>query len=660
MARGLVRLLAAFDWGLTRDPARTMSVSAGGRTVVVPVRQILADPNIAAAEVRLKRQILASLAVGGWTALGGVAVLLGIFAHRGRRLKQKRHVRGAKLVDRKRGVKLVAAHNRKRRGLFFEAREIAGVPYPAGAETMGTLVSGTVGGGKTQIFMGLIDQARRRGDRAIVYDKMGVFARAFYDPARDVVLNPLDARSPFWSPCLEARIASDLDAMAAAFIPEHQDSPDPFWSLAARVLFARIATAQWQNGLWGNGDLVDAALRTDFTEIVTLLKGSPAQSIIPENSPKTALSVRAIMSAYLQCLIYLRDDGKPFSIRDWVEDEDRDGFLFLVSRGDMHETIKPLISAWSEIAVNAILGLKQSRERRIWGFFDELPSLHKLPSILSALGETRQFGGCFVLGVQVYSQLKSIYGPAGAETISGLCRTRAILNFADDVSAAWASRNLGTREREVARESLSYGAHEIRDGVSITAGEEAKPLVTASEIQNLPSLSGYLRLPEGLPAVKFQLAYRDYPDVAEWFVPRKLDSRLTAAPPEAPGAAAERGKAAGAAHTAPSAAKTSGPSGPGKAVKGSGRPFWEDTRGMPEEEPPPLGTATPPRKNRGQMEMNLDAAERGTRKKPAADGGGTAASGGTAAAAGTAPATGDDAERNADPESAIMSRTPDI
>ena len=42
---------------------------------------------------------------------------------------------------------------------------------------------------------------------------------------------------------------------------------------------------------------------------------------------------------------------------------------------------------------------------------------------------------------------------------------------------------------------------------------------------------------------------------------------------------------------------------------------------MPEEEPPPLGTATPQRKNRGQMEMNLDAAERGARKKPAADGG---------------------------------------
>ena len=225
-----VRLLAAFDWGLTRDPARTMSVSAGGRTVVVPVRQILADPNIAAAEVRLKRQILASLAVGGWTALGGVAVLLGIFAHRGRRLKQKRHVRGAKLVDRKRGVKLVPTTASA--GVVLRGREIAGVPYPAGAETMGTLVSGTVGGGKTQIFMGLIDQARRRGDRAIVYDKMGVFARAFYDPARDVVLNPLDARSPFWSPCLEARIASDLDAMAAAIL-EHQDSPDPFWSLAA-------------------------------------------------------------------------------------------------------------------------------------------------------------------------------------------------------------------------------------------------------------------------------------------------------------------------------------------------------------------------------------------------------------------------------------------
>ena len=82
--------------------------------------------------------------------------------------------------------------------------------------------------------------------------------------------------------------------------------------------------------------------------------------------------------------------------------------------------------------------------------------------------------------------------------------------------------------------------------MSITAGEEAKPLVTASEIQNLPSLSGYLRLPEGLPVVKFQLAYRDYPDVAEWFVPRKLDSRLTAVP--GPRRGGRTGKADKAAH----------------------------------------------------------------------------------------------------------------
>ena len=49
-----------------------------------------------------------------------------------------------------------------------------------------------------------------------------------------------------------------------------------------------------------------------------------AEIVDPEN-PKTALSVRAMLTANLGALEYLPDTGRPFSIRDWISRECRAG-----------------------------------------------------------------------------------------------------------------------------------------------------------------------------------------------------------------------------------------------------------------------------------------------------------------------------------------------
>ena len=152
-----------------------------------------------------------------------------------------------------------------------------------------------------------------------------------------------------------------------------------------------------------------------------------AQSIVDPDNPKTALSVRAMLTANIGALEYLPDTGEPFSIRDWISNDHRGGFLFLTSRGDQHASLRGLISTWLEIAVNAMLSLEQDDERRIWVVLDELPTLHQVPSLQPGLAESRQFGGCFVLGIQVVSALRDLYGRNGAETISGLCGTRVVL-----------------------------------------------------------------------------------------------------------------------------------------------------------------------------------------------------------------------------------------
>ena len=162
---------------------------------------------------------------------------------------------------------------------------------------------------------------RKRGECCVVYDKMGSYTRAFFDPDRDVLLNPLDARSPRWSPFNEARSRRDFDTMAAALIPQQKDTVDPFWVTAARQLFANGTGVLRERGVTENRVLVEHLLKTDLTKLAEAMEGTMAQSIVDPENPKTALSVRAMLTANIGALEYLPDTGEPFSIRDWISND---------------------------------------------------------------------------------------------------------------------------------------------------------------------------------------------------------------------------------------------------------------------------------------------------------------------------------------------------
>ena len=316
--------------------------------------------------------------------------------------------------------------------------------------------------------------------------------------------------------------------MAAALIPQQKDTVDPFWVTAARQLFSNGAGVFWKKGVTENKVLVDHLLKTDLSALAEAMEGTVAQSIVDPENPKTALSVRAMLTANLSALEFLPDTGEPFSVRDWIGADDgardRGSFLFLTSRGDQHASLRGLISTWLEIAVNAMLSLAQERERRIWIILDELPTLHQVPSLQPGLAESRQFGGCFVLGVQVASALRDLYGRNGAETISGLCGTRVVLAAPDRDTAQWSADSLGRSEVEEVAEGYSYGANTIRDGVSLTPRRELRSLALPSEIMRLPNLEGYLKFPGPLPVASIRLKYVSRPASAERFVPREPDA----------------------------------------------------------------------------------------------------------------------------------------
>ena len=524
-AAGMVTLAEAkLGLGYQRT-ARQEVRQPDGSLVILTIPEIAASPQALAMREKLKREVFSGALLGAKASVAAIGLFLALFWIRGRQLHGRRRIRGAELATVGQLTRRIRPLRRRALALVSATAEhppyrIAGVPWPERAETQHTIVSGTTGSGKTVLISDLVAQIRKRGERCVVYDKMGSYTRSFFNPGRDVLLNPLDARSPRWSPFQEARSPRDFDTMAAALIPQQKDTVDPFWVTAARQLFANGAGVLREKGCKENKVLVDHLLKTDLTALAQAMEGTVAQSIVDPENPKTALSVRAMLTANIGALEYLPDTGAPFSIRDWVSDEERGGFLFLTSRGDQHASLRGLISTWLEIAVNAMLSLEQDDTRRIWVVLDELPTLHQVPSLQPGLAESRQFGGCFVLGIQVISALRDLYGRNGAETISGLCGTRVVLAAPDRDTAQWSADSLGRSEVEEVSEGFSYGANTIRDGVSLTPKRELRPLALASEIMQLESLHGWLRFPGPLPVAPIRLRYVKRPKAAERFVPR--------------------------------------------------------------------------------------------------------------------------------------------
>ncbi len=514
--------------GYQRDAMQTVR-SREGREVVLTLPRIA--ENQAALDVRenLRNLIFDSAILGAKFAGLVVALMLALFWIRGRKLTRGWNIRGVELATARQLKRRIRPAHRAIWGVFAESaaekpHRIAGVPYPKRAETRHTIISGTTGSGKTVLISDLVSQIRDRGERCVIYDKMGGYTRAFHDPSRDVLLNPLDARSPRWSPFFEARGPRDFDTMAAALIPQQKDTVDPFWVTAARQLFSNGAGVLHQKGVTENRILVEHLLKTDLSDLAKAMEGTVAQSIVDPDNPKTALSVRAMLTANIGALEFLSDTGNPFSIREWTADDREEGFLFLTSRGDQHASLRGLISTWLEIAVNTMLSLEQDDQRRIWVVLDELPTLHQVPSLQPGLAESRQFGGCFVLGIQVISALRDLYGRNGAETISGLCGTRVVLASPDRDTAQWSADSLGRGEVEEMSEGFSYGASTIRDGVSLTRKRELRPLALASEIMQLDALHGWLRFPGPLPVAPIRLKWRKRPKMAERFLARPKET----------------------------------------------------------------------------------------------------------------------------------------
>lgn len=463
-----------------------------------------------------------------------IIILVILFTIKGKKLTTEKFIRGGEIVSSNQLKKIVKKFNflknlRSFKLNFLSSKKysIASIPFPNDGEFLHTIILGSTGTGKTNAILDLLDQIRKNGDRAIIYDKMGSYTANYYQPQKDIILNPLDQRSKAWSFYNEIRRESDYDYIASALIPEKKDSSGPFWTDSARRVFSVFAQ-KLKNQLKenpSNKNFLQLLLKSNFKILADFLSSTSATSLINVESEKTSLSILAILSAYLSSLKYLKDDNshENFSIRNWIELENNDSFLFISSRSDQHDSLQPLISTWIDIAVKALLSLDQNNytkadKRRVWIILDEIGSLQQMPSLLDGLAQSRQFGGAFILSLHSISQLKSIYGKDKTDTITSLCRNKLFFAGADDETAEYCSQNLGHQEIEEVKEGISYGANEIRDGVSLNNYKSHKRIIISSQIMYMKSLQAYLKFAGNFPISKIDFKIKNRAKIAERFI----------------------------------------------------------------------------------------------------------------------------------------------
>jgi len=122
-----------------------------------------------------------------------------------------------------------------------EAKEMMRIPRRAEAQHIELM--GDTGAGKTSLIMQILRQIQDRHEMAIVYDPACEFIQRFYDADRgDIVLNPLDARCPYWGPSEELRRKAEAKAIAASLYQPTSDKKGEFFTETPQKIFAHLLT----------------------------------------------------------------------------------------------------------------------------------------------------------------------------------------------------------------------------------------------------------------------------------------------------------------------------------------------------------------------------------------------------------------------------------
>ena len=272
------------------------------------------------------------------------------------------------------------------------------------------------------------------------------------------------------------------------------------------------------------GELYRIVTSASKEEIALLTAGTPAAPFLEDGNEKMFGGIRSTTTEHLKCLDYIREQTGPLlSVREWVRSGK--GVLFLPYQAEQIAALRSIISTWMRLAIFQTMSLGEG-DHRLWFAVDELDALGAIDGLPDALARLRKFGGRCALGFQSIAQVSTTYGNGPAQAMVENCGNTLILRCSASESggtARFASRLIGEREivrmnRSVSRGTSGAGGSRT-ESESHTEQHAVESAVMASEIEQLPDRTGYLKFASQPAWMRVDFPYYEIPKIAEPFRP---------------------------------------------------------------------------------------------------------------------------------------------
>jgi type IV secretory pathway TraG/TraD family ATPase VirD4 len=418
----------------------------------------------------------------------------------------------------KRGV-LLEHSSRRRRGVFSNAGTsltVGGVPVTELDETKHFKFMGTTGTGKSTAIRELLGKAIQRGDRAVFADPDGGYRNQFYNRYRgDIVLNPFESASVRWDLFGEIENEYDVEQLASSLIPDCEDASAREWRAYARTLLAAVIRRCHLNNARCAQELWRLLTAASVEELRPWVAGTPAQPFLDGDNSRMFGSIRAVLVSAIAGYEFVQSQrAAGFSVRRWIRQDQQCGCLFLPYKAGQIAALRSMIATWMRLAIFEAMSQPEGFDQRLWFVVDELDALGTIDGLKDALARLRKFGGRCVLGFQSVAQVSTTYGHGTAQSLVENCGNTLILRCAGSENGGtsqFASKLIGDREvlrlqtsRGRDREG-SFSGKNGRRSRNITEQRVIEPAVLASELEQLPDLTGYLKTSSSAAWVKVVL-----------------------------------------------------------------------------------------------------------------------------------------------------------
>ncbi len=376
------------------------------------------------------------------------------------------------------------------------------------------LVVGDNGTGKSQLLFQLLCQIRDRGETAIVYDPAREFLRVFYDESRgDIILNPLDSRSPFWSPSDEVTAKGEAETIAKSLFPDGWKKGD-FFIEKPREIFCELMKDKPSPK-----DLLRYMSQPELLD--SRFKGTRFEAYLDKKSAAQRNGILSSLSNIAKSLELLPEaSNKKWSAAEWSKK--RKGWIFITSTPQSRDALLPLISCWFDCLVLRLMTAEPdfARSNPVWVVADELQTLERLKSLETALTESRKANVRLVIGFQGKAQIEQLYEKM-AEVMLSQPSTKLFLRTTEPRAAQWISDSIGEVEIERLRRSTAEAVNDKRDSINSEMARQMERLIIPSEIMGLAKLEGYMKYSNLVVNIKFKP--QDYKQIAPGFISREIN-----------------------------------------------------------------------------------------------------------------------------------------